>query len=161
NARAVQIGALQIKRRRLLRHLGINLRESGANSSEEARSACAIADQITSVETAIADLRPQTYAWARRPLLLISLLLLLMGVGGAFIISKQHAPKLAQQRAALSDTQMKKLLASQQAFQQQMQQIVAEEHRREAEQTQGRIAEAERKYRDNRDRERDEGVKSL
>src|SRR5207244_5877367 len=40
NARAVQIGALQIKRRRLLRQLGAKLRQSGANSSlkEETRS---------------------------------------------------------------------------------------------------------------------------
>src|ERR1700730_14235709 len=36
-ARAVQVGALQLKRRRILRRLGASLRQGGTNSSEEAR----------------------------------------------------------------------------------------------------------------------------
>jgi flagellar biosynthesis GTPase FlhF len=155
-AKAVKVAALHLKRRRLLRQLGTNLRQSGANSSDEARSASAIAGRITAVETAITDLRPQTYPWTRRPLLTISLLLLLMGVGGAFMVSNQHTVTPAQQKGALSDAQMKKMLRSQQAFQQQLLQMQAEAHRREAEQTQARIAAAERQYREKQERDRAE-----
>ena len=128
--KTLQIGALQLKRRRLLRRLGASLRQGGTNSSEEARSASAVADHITSVETAIADLRPQTYPWARRPLLITCLLLLLAAVG-AFALRHKPTSVLAQQRGAagrssLSDEQMNKVVAQQQTFQQQMQHMVAE-----------------------------------
>jgi len=158
--KAIQIGALKLRRRRILRQLGTSLRQGGTNSSEEARSASAVADRITATEAAITGLRPQTYPWARRPVLLASLLLLLMGVGGAFMVSNQHIADLAQQRGAatsgLSDAQMNKILAQQQAFAQQTQQMVAEASRRETEQRQARIAAAERQYREQRDRERAE-----
>jgi uncharacterized repeat protein (TIGR03803 family) len=157
-ARAVQVGALQLKRRRLLRHLGANLRQGGTNSSEEARSASAVADRITATEAAITGLRPQTYPWARRPLLLISLLLLLLAIGGAFGLRQQSTAALAQKkrpdRLSLSDAQTKSMLTQQQTFQQQMQQMVAEATRRETEQRQARIAAAARTYQEQADRQR-------
>jgi TPR repeat protein len=161
-ARAVQVGALELKRRRLLRRLGASLRQGGTKSSlaEEARSASAVADRITATEAAITGLRPQTYLWARRPLLIISLLLLLLAIGGAFALRHQSTAALAQKKRpdglSLSDAQAKSMLTQQQTFQQQMQQMVAEAHRRETEQRQARIAAAERQYREQRDRERAE-----
>ena len=162
-AKTVQIAALQRKRRRMLRQLGVNLRQSAANSSlvEETQLARGVADRLRSVEMEIRQLTPQTYAWARRPLLVISLLLLVLGIGGAFIISNQYRAILAQQRGAagrssLSDAQMKSVLSQQQAFQQQLRDMVAEAHRKEAQETQSRIAAAERQYKEQRDRERAE-----
>jgi tetratricopeptide (TPR) repeat protein len=160
--KAIQIGALKLRRRRILRQLGAKLRQSGANSSlrEETRWASAVAERIGSLDAELRELAPQTYLWARRPLLLICLLLLLAMIAGAFGVRHQFKASLAQQkkpdRSSLSDAQMKKMLAQQQSFQQQMQQMVAEATRREAEQRQARIAAAERQYREQRERERAE-----
>jgi hypothetical protein len=59
-ARAVQIGALKLKRRRLLRQFGANLRQSAANSSlaEETQLAREVADRVSSVETEMSQLAP-------------------------------------------------------------------------------------------------------
>ena len=161
--KTVQISALQRKRRRILRRLGANLRQSAANSSlvEETQLARGVADRVSSVETEISQLAPQTYPWARRPLLLVCLLLLLAAIGGTFALRHKLTPALAQQRggpggSSLSDAQMKKMLAQQQTFQQQLLEMQAEAHRTEAEQTQARIAAAERQYKEQRDRERAE-----
>src|SRR5438874_1273663 len=162
-ARAFQLEVLRLKRRRLLRQLGANLRQSGTNSSDEARSASAVADRVGTLEAEMRELAPQTYPWARRPLLLACLLLLVAAISGGFALRHQSTAGLAQQRGAatsgLSDAQMKKMLASQQAFQQQLLQMQAEAHRREAEQTQARIAAAERQYKEQRKRERAEAEK--
>ena len=125
--KAVQISALQRKRRRILRRLGANLRQSAANSSlvEETQLARGVADRVSSVETEIRQLAPQTYPWARRPLLLVCLLLLLAAIGGAFALSRKLTPALAQQRevaggSSLSDAQFKKLESQAQAFREQL-----------------------------------------
>jgi hypothetical protein len=158
--KAIQIGALKLRRRRILRQLGAKLRQSGVNGSlkEETRSACAVAERIGSLDAELKELAPQTYPWARRPLLLACLLLLLLAIGGAFALSHQSTAALAQKkrpdRLSLSDAQTKSMLTQQQTFQQQMQQMVAEAHRREAEQTQARIAAAARTYQEQADRQR-------
>lgn len=158
--KAIQIGALKLRRRRILRQLGAKLRQSGTKSSlaEEAQAAQGVADRLSSIRTEIGQLRPQTYLWARRPLLLICLLLLLAMIAGAFGVRHQFTASLAQQkkpdRSSLPDAQMKKMLAQQQTFQQQMQQIVAEATRRETEQRQARIAAAARTYQEQADRQR-------
>ena len=145
--KAIQIEALKLRRRRILRRLGANLRQSDANSSlaEEIRAARGVADRVSSVETEIRQLRLQTYPWARQPLLLAYLLVLLAAVGGAFVLRHQPTAGLAQRRggpgrSSLSEPQMKSILAQQQTFRQQLLEMQAEAHRREAEQTQARIA---------------------
>src|SRR6266403_4256003 len=99
-AKAVQIAAVELKRRRLLRRLGANLRQSGRNSSEEARSASAAADRVGTLEAEMRELAPQTYPWARRPLLLACVLLLLAAISGGFAVRHQNTAGLAQQRGA-------------------------------------------------------------
>jgi hypothetical protein len=51
------------------RQLGANLRQCAANSSlaEETQLPRGVADRLSSVETQIRELAPQTYPWARRP----------------------------------------------------------------------------------------------
>jgi tetratricopeptide (TPR) repeat protein len=158
--KAIQIGALKLRRRRILRQLGAKLRQSGTKSSlaEEAQAAQGVADRLSSIETEIRQLRPQTYRWASQPLLITCLLLLLAAVG-AFALRHKPTPVLAQQRGAagrssLSDEQMNKVVAQQQSFQQQMQQMVAEATRRETEERQARIAAAARTYQEQADRQR-------
>ena len=157
-AKAIQIGVLQLKRRRLLKQLGAKLRQSATNSSlaEETQLARGVADRLSSVETEITQLAPETYPWARRPLLLACLVLLLAAIGGALALGHQPTPIVAQQRGRLSDAQMKSILAQQQAFQQQMLQMQAEMSRKEREQTQARIAAAERAQREEIERRRAE-----
>ena len=161
--KAVQISALQRKRRRILRRLGANLRQSAANSSlvEETQLARGVADRVSSVETEIRQLAPQTYPWARRPLLLVCLLLLLAAIGGAFALSRKLTPALAQQRevaggSSLSDAQFKKLESQAQAFREQLLRQQAEMSRQEAEATQARIAAAERAQKQDIERRRAE-----
>jgi hypothetical protein len=133
--------------------------------AEETQSACRVADRIHSVETEIRNPAPQTYLWARRPLLLVCLLLLLTAIVVASLVSHRHSPNLAQQsggaKSALSDAAMKNMLAQQQAFSQQMHQMQAEAFRRETQRTQERIAAAERTYREQVDRARAEQEKLL
>lgn len=158
--KAIQIGALKLRRRRILRQLGAKLRQSGVNSSlkEETRSACAVAERIGSLDAELRELAPQTYPWARRPLLLACLVLLLLAIGGAFALRHQSTAALAQKkrpdRLSLSDAQTKSMLTQQQTFQQQMQQMVAEATRRETEERQARIAAAARTYQEQADRQR-------
>jgi len=161
-ATAVQIGVLQLKRRRILRRLGANLRQSAANSSllEETKTARAVADRLSSVETRIRELAPQTYPWARRPLLLMCLLLLL-GTIAAFAIRHQSAARLAQQKApagrsSLSDEQTNNVVAQEQTFEEQMLQMQSELARRGQEQMQAQIAAAERVQREEIERRRAE-----
>src|SRR6266513_6353788 len=63
--KAIQIGALKLRRRRILRQLGANLRKSAANRSlaEETQLARGVADRVSSVETEISQLAPRTYPW--------------------------------------------------------------------------------------------------
>ena len=161
--KAVQISALQRKRRRILRRLGANLRQSAANSSlvEETQLARGVADRVSSVETEIRQLAPQTYPWARRPLLLVCLLLLLAAIGGAFALRHKPTPALAQQRkvaggSSLSDAQFKKLESQAQAFREQLLRQQAEMSRQEAEATQARSAAAERAQKQDIERRRAE-----
>ena len=162
-AKTVQIAALQRKRRRILRQLGADLRQGPANSSlvEETQLARGVADRVSSVETEISQLTPQTYPWARRPLLLLCLLFLLVAIGGAFALRHKLTPALEQQRkvaggSSLSDAQFKKLESQTAAFREQLLRQQAEMSRQEAEATQARIAAAEREQNENRERERRE-----
>ena len=67
-AQAVQVGALQVKRRRILGQLGANLQnEANSSLAEETQVARGVADRLNSIEAEIAQFRRQTYAWARRP----------------------------------------------------------------------------------------------
>ena len=58
--KAIQIGALKLRRRRILRQLGAKLRQSGVNGSlkEETRSACAVAERIGSLDAELKELAP-------------------------------------------------------------------------------------------------------
>ena len=128
---------------------------------EETQLARGVADRVSSVETEISQLTPQTYPWARRPLLLVCLLFLLAAIGGAFALRHKLTPALAQQRkvaggSSLSDAQFKKLESQTQAFREQLLRQQAEMSRQEAEATQARIAAAEREQNENRERERRE-----
>ena len=58
--KAIQIGALKLRQRRILRELGAKIRQSGVNSSlkEETRSACAVAERIGSLDAELKELAP-------------------------------------------------------------------------------------------------------
>src|SRR5207302_1749348 len=92
--KAVQTGVLRRKRRRILRQFGSKLRQNETDSSlaEEAQSARAVADRLSMVDAEIRQLAPQTYPWARRPLLLMCLLLVIAAIGGAFMLRQKPTP---------------------------------------------------------------------
>ena len=159
-AKASQIAGLKFKRRRLLKQLGKSVRQDGATGSlaEDTQHAAMIENQIGAVETEMKQIAPQTYPWARRPLLL-SCLLLLGVVSGAAIVNHRHLPSGIQQNAALSQAAIDRIIAQQPEFSREVRQRQAEAAQREKEATEQRIAAADHQYKAQADSERAEREK--
>ena len=160
--KAVQIGALQRKRRRILRRLGANLRQDVTDESldKEKNFACALVNRISSLNADIGELAPQTYLWARRPLLLASLLLVLALIGFGSIEAQRHQFGLTNRNPAtntpdsLSQSDLQRMLAQSQKFSEESDRRQEAATRREAQATEARIAAAARTYQEQAERER-------
>jgi len=164
--RAVQLGTLLLRRRRIQRQLGAMLRQSDANSSsaEEARHASAVADRITLIDAEITRLRTQTYPWARRPLLAACVMLALFS-GGITMFKTKHSTGqvLESTQSSRSETSAAPQPTFAGSFEQngKLAEQSNDEHRREvlrsAEgEVQRQVAAAEQAYREQQERQRAE-----
>src|ERR1700674_5600937 len=159
--KAIRICCLKLGRRRTLKQLGAKLREAVTDESlaQEQNSACALANQVRSLDTGIGQLAPQTYPWARRPLLLTFLLLLGALIGFGTIEAHRHQLGLTNWRlrtdtsGSLSQADVQRILAQGQKFAEESARRQEEASRREAQGMEARIAAAARTYQEQAERD--------
>jgi chemotaxis protein histidine kinase CheA len=161
-AKAVQIGWLKLTQRRTLKQLGASLRQEATDESleKEKNFACVLVNRISSLNADIGELAPQTYPWARRPLLLASLLVVLVLIGFGSMEVRRHQLGLTNRNprtdtsGSLSQSDLQGMLAQGQRFSEETDRRQEEAARREAQATAARIAAAARTYQEQAERER-------
>jgi uncharacterized repeat protein (TIGR03803 family) len=157
--KAVRICWLKLGRRRTLKQLGAKLREAVPNESleKEKNIACALVNRISSLSSDIGELTLQTYPWTRRPLLLAFLLLVGALIGFGSIEARRHQLSLTNRNqdtpALLSQSDLQRMLAQSQKFSEESERRQEESSRQEAERMQQQITDAQRAYKEQRDRE--------
>ncbi len=132
--RAIKSQKLEARRRRVLREFAGSLRGDPGKASgfAEAGAATAVVIRLRATESEIAALRPQTYRWARRPLLLVSLLVLLAAIGAAALELREPTPPSAWNNSGnLTDDQVQEMQAEAAKFSEQTQRMLAESRGRE------------------------------